>query len=317
MIDFKDVLKENKLELNRRKIETIQINVGKKCNQACIHCHVNGGPNREEIMEKDTVDRILELISRDESIKTVDVTGGAPELNPNFKYIIKELTALNKTVLNRCNLTVLSEVGQEDTAEFLAENKVQVMASLPCYLEENVDYQRGSDVFKKSISGLYELNKLGYGKDDTGLILNLVFNPKGGTLPPPQSELEKDYKKYLKEHYDIEFNNLLTITNMPISRFSETLKKEGKYEEYRDVLIDSFNPSTALNVMCRDLLSISWDGKIYDCDFNQALDLSLDRGELSVWDIDNFHDVEKQIHFENHCFACTAGSGSSCTGALI
>ena len=268
-------------------------------------------------MEKDTVDRILELISRDESIKTVDVTGGAPELNPNFKYIIKELTALNKTVLNRCNLTVLSEVGQEDTAEFLAENKVQVMASLPCYLEENVDYQRGSDVFKKSISGLYELNKLGYGKDDTGLILNLVFNPKGGTLPPPQSELEKDYKKYLKEHYDIEFNNLLTITNMPISRFSETLKKEGKYEEYRDVLIDSFNPSTALNVMCRDLLSISWDGKIYDCDFNQALDLSLDRGELSVWDIDNFHDVEKQIHFENHCFACTAGSGSSCTGALI
>ena len=317
MIDFKDVLKENKLELNRRKIETIQINVGKKCNQACIHCHVNGGPNREEIMEKDTVDRILELISRDESIKTVDVTGGAPELNPNFKYIIKELTALNKTVLNRCNLTVLSEVGQEDTAEFLADNKVQVMASLPCYLEENVDYQRGSDVFKKSISGLYELNKLGYGKDDTGLILNLVFNPKGGTLPPPQSELEKDYKKYLKEHYDIEFNNLLTITNMPISRFSETLKKEGKYEEYRDVLIDSFNPSTALNVMCRDLLSISWDGKIYDCDFNQALDLSLDRGELSVWDIDNFHDVEKQIHFENHCFACTAGSGSSCTGALI
>lgn len=317
MIGFKDILKENNLELKRRQIGTIQINVGKKCNQACTHCHVNGGPNREEVMNKNTIDRVLELIARDKNINTVDITGGAPELNPDFKYLISELTTLNKTVLNRCNLTVLSEVGQEDTAEFLAEHKVQIMASLPCYLEENVNHQRGDNVFKKSIYGLQKLNRLGYGKEDSKLILNLVFNPKGSTLPPPQSELEKDYKKYLKVHHNIEFNNLLTITNIPISRFSETLKKEGKYEEYNNLLTDNFNPSTALNVMCRDLLSISWDGKIYDCDFNQALKLSLKNRPLSIWDIDNFSDVEREISFSNHCFACTAGSGSSCTGALV
>lgn len=317
MTSFKDTLIENNLNLKRKEIETVQINVGKKCNQACAHCHVNGGPNRDEIMHKKTIDRILELIAKDESIKIVDITGGAPELNPDFRYLVSELVSLNKTILNRCNLTVLYENGQEDTAEFLAKHKVQIMASLPCYLEKNVDYQRGNSVFKKSISALKKLNSLGYGKDNTGLILNLVFNPKGGVLPPPQITLEEDYKKYLKENYDIEFNDLLTITNMPISRFSEMLKREGKYEEYCGVLIDNFNPDTALNIMCRDLLSISWDGKIYDCDFNQALELSLKSEPLSVWDIDSFYDVQKEIYFDNHCFACTAGSGSSCTGALV
>ncbi len=317
MISFKDILRYNELELKRKEIETIQINVGKKCNQACTHCHVNGGPNREEVMDKKTIDRVLELIAKDKSINTVDITGGAPELNPEFRYLISELASLGKTILNRCNLTVLFESGQEDTAEFLAKYKVQIMASLPCYLEENVDSQRGDDVFKKSIAALKKLNSLGYRKDDTGLILNLVFNPKGGTLPPPQIALEEDYKKHLKEHYDIEFNNLFTITNMPISRFSEALKREGKYEEYYNVLVDNFNPKTALNIMCRDLLSISWDGKIHDCDFNQALELSLSSEPLSIWEIDSFCDVEKEICFDNHCFACTAGSGSSCTGALV
>lgn len=317
MIDFKAILTQNNIELKRKEIETLQINLGKKCNQACIHCHVYGGPDREEMMTKDTVDRILELLVEDENIKTVDITGGAPELNTNFKYLVDKLYELDKTILNRCNLTVLFEKGQEDTPEFLAKRKVQIMASLPCYLEENVDYQRGNNVFKKSISAIKKLNSLGYGKSDTGLILNLVFNPKGGTLPPPQDSLEEDYKKYLKENFDIEFNNLLTITNMPINRFGEVLKKEGKYEEYNKVLIENFNPDTAKNVMCKSLLSISWDGKIYDCDFNQALELPLKNEELSIFNIDKLSDVESDISFANHCYACTAGSGSSCTGALV
>lgn len=317
MISFRDMLEKNNLKLKRKEIETVQINVGKKCNQACSHCHVNGGPNREEIMDKKTMDRILELISKDENIKTIDITGGAPELNPDFRYLVSKLVSLDKVVLNRCNLTVLYEKGQEDTAEFLAEHKVQIMASLPCYLEENVDFQRGNNVFKKSISALKKLNALGYGKDNTSLILNLVFNPKGGTLPPPQTKLQEDYKKYLKENYDIKFNEILSITNMPINRFSETLKKEDKYRDYCGLLIDNFNPSTALNIMCRNLLSISWNGEIYDCDFNQALQISLKSKPLSIWDIESFKDVEKEIYFDNHCFACTAGSGSSCTGALI
>ncbi|AFS79630.1 radical SAM domain-containing protein [Gottschalkia acidurici 9a] len=316
-VKFEDTLKENKLDLKRKEIGTLQINVGKKCNQVCVHCHVNGGPDREEVMDRKTIDRILELIKKNKSIDTVDITGGAPELNPKFKYLISELSFLNKTILNRCNLTILLESGQEDTAEFLANNKVQIMASLPCYLEGNVDYQRGDDVFKKSISALKKLNSLGYGKKDTDLILNLVFNPKGGTLPPPQKALEKDYKKHLKENYDIDFNQLLTITNMPISRFQENLKREGKYEEYCNLLLENFNPDTALNVMCRDLLSISWDGKIYDCDFNQALEITLKNKSISIWDISDFSDVEKEISFANHCFGCTAGSGSSCTGALV
>ena len=315
--DFKDIIKEHNLYLKRNKIETLQINVGKLCNQVCIHCHVNGGPTREEIMDREIIDRILKLISIDENIETIDLTGGAPELNPNFKYLIRGLASLDKNIINRCNLTVLHEEGQEDTAKFLADHNVQIMASLPCYMEENVDFQRGNDVFKKSISSLKELNKLGYGKEESGLILNLVFNPRQGVLPPPQADLESDYKKYLKEEFDIDFNNLLTITNMPINRFEQALKKENKYEEYYEVLEDSFNPDTALNVMCRDLLSISWDGNIYDCDFNQALDLPLKTRPRSIWDIDKFSHVEEDISFKNHCFACTAGSGSSCTGALV
>lgn len=317
MINFKNILKENNLDLKRNEIDTLQINVGKKCNQACTHCHVYGGPDREEMMDRKTVDRILELLEKDENIKTVDITGGAPELNTDFRYLVDSLYELDMTILNRCNLTVLFEKGQEDTAEFLAKRKVQIMASLPCYLEENVDSQRGNNVFKKSIDAIKKLNSLGYGKYETELVLNLVFNPIGGILPPPQMSLEEDYKKYLKENFDINFNNLLTITNMPINRFSEALKREGKYDEYNNILVENFNPDTAKNVMCKSLLSISWEGKIYDCDFNQALDLSLKSKEITIFDIEKFSDVEKEITFDNHCYACTAGSGSSCTGALV
>lgn len=317
MMDFKNIIKDEKLNLTRKEISTLQINLGKKCNQACLHCHVDGGPDRKEMMEKQTIDRIIELISKDKTIEIVDITGGAPELNPHFKYLIDKLVHLEKNIINRCNLTVLFEEGQEDTAKFLSERKVQIMASLPCYLEENVDKQRGGFVFKKSIEAIKILNDLGYGKDETGLVLNLVFNPRGASLPPEQTSLQIDYKKHLKENYDIDFNNLLTITNMPINRFGQSLKQQGEYKDYYKLLIENFNPASAENVMCRDLLSISWEGKIYDCDFNQALDMPLKNKDISIWQISSFSDVQREINFDNHCFACTAGSGSSCTGALV
>jgi len=315
--NFNVVVKESDVSLLRDEIKILQVNIGKKCNQACHHCHVEAGPNRTENMELKTIERLLELLAKDSNIHTVDITGGAPELNPHFRYFVSQIRSMGKDVIDRCNLTVLYEKEQEDTAEFLAENEVQVVASLPCYLEDNVDGQRGKGVFGKSIDALIKLNELGYGKEGTGLVLNLVYNPVGRHLPPPQQQLEKDYKKHLKKEFGIVFNNLFTITNMPIKRYAHMLQREGKMEEYMQLLVDNFNPVAADNVMCKELVSIGWDGYIYDCDFNQMLDIPLNWSIRSVWDIDSFVKVEPKIALDNHCFGCTAGSGSSCGGALL
>ncbi len=315
---FEDMVKMRGLHLKRNSLKILQVNIGKLCNQACHHCHVEAGPKRTEIMDRRTVDRVLELLSQTPSIHTVDITGGAPELNPHFRYLVLEIRKLGKEVIDRCNLTVLFEKGQEDTAQFLGEHRVQVEASLPCYSKENVDKQRGNGVFDKSIRALQLLNTLGYGKPGTGLKLDLVYNPLGAFLPPPQEVLEKDYKEELRELFGIEFNRLYTITNMPIRRFLKQLEREGKLQEYMELLVQSFNPEAALNVMCRELVSVGWDGKIYDCDFNQMLEISVSGKKLSIWDIGSLEDFSHSpITFADHCYGCTAGTGSSCSGALI
>ena len=314
MISFIQKLKNHGVDLVRKNVNILQINVGKMCNQACHHCHVEAGPKRTEIMKKNTIDTLLELLDKTPSINTIDLTGGAPELNPNFKYFVTELKKRNKHIINRCNLTILLENGQENTAEFLAKNNIEICASLPCYLEDNVNKQRGNGVFNKSITALQILNKLGYGKD---LILNLVFNPQEINLPPAQDTLEIQYKNYLKEKFGIVFNNLFTITNMPIKRYKHYLKREKLYDKYMQILVDNFNIHAVNNVMCTELVSISWDGKIYDCDFNQMLEINPGNKETTIWNIDNFNNINNKISLANHCYGCTAGAGSSCGGSLI
>lgn len=313
-IEFEEKLREEKIVLKRRDIKILQVNIGKVCNQACHHCHVESGPNRTENMVLETVDRLLDLLRKEPQIHTVDITGGAPELNANFRYFVTEIRKMGKEVIDRCNLTVLFEKGQEDMAQFLAENGVQIVASLPCYIEDNVNGQRGGGVFGKSIKALKMLNDLGYGKD---LTLNLVYNPTGEYLPPDQEGLQADYKKHLKEAFDIEFNALFTITNMPIKRYAHMLERDGKMKDYMQLLIDNFNPQAAQAVMCLELVSISWDGKIYDCDFNQMLEIPLNWKERTLWDIESFSEIEPDIAVQDHCFGCTAGAGSSCGGALL
>lgn len=311
-------MKDFNYVLERQKLQTLQINVGKLCNLACHHCHVEASPKRNEVMSEITAGRIIELIRLSDDIKTVDLTGGAPELNPFFRKIVTASREANKEVLVRSNITVLFEKGQEDTASFFKEQKVKVIASLPCYSKKNVEQQRGTGVFDKSIEGLKILNKLGYGKENSGLILDLVYNPGGAFLPPNQSKLESDYKKELKEFFDIEFNHLYTITNMPIKRFLDDLIRQDKLESYTELLENNFNFSTLESLMCRSLLSVSYNGYIYDCDFNQMLDLEVKNNLKTIWDINTFDKVfEKQnINTASHCYACTAGSGSSCGGAL-
>lgn len=314
---FAHSLYEYELELTRTPLEVLQVNVGKLCDLACHHCHVEAGPNRTEIMEEETIDRILELLANAPMVHTLDLTGGAPELNPHFRKLVRGARALGKTVIDRCNLTVLFRPGQEDTAEFLAQQGVKVVASLPCYSKENVEKQRGKHVFDPSVNALQLLNKLGYGKPGTGLELDLVFNPNGTNLPPPQAELEVTYRHELAEHFGIVFNHLFTITNMPIKRFLHLLKRTGDYENYMDTLLDAFNPQAALGVMCRNLLSVDWRGQLYDCDFNQALELSQGGSSRSIWDIESLTDIEHDaIVFGEHCYGCTAGAGSSCGGSL-
>ena len=316
-LSFKEMLTTNNLSVTRKEVRILQLNIGKKCNQRCIHCHVDAGPERTEVMDRTVMDRVLELISRTQSIHTVDITGGAPELNPNFQYLITGLTALNRKVIDRCNLTVLFEPGQERTASFLAENRVQITASLPCYLEENVNRQRGDGVYKKSIKALQMLNRLGYGLKNTDLTLNLVYNPAGANLPPDQAVLESDYKSKLKEMHGIEFNNLFTITNMPINRFAKSLQREGRLEKYMRLLREHFNPETVNRLMCRETLSVGWDGKLYDCDFNQELGISLQHRNNSIWKVEDLQFIDAEVALGDHCFGCTAGAGSSCRGALI
>ncbi|HEU4414392.1 MAG TPA: arsenosugar biosynthesis radical SAM (seleno)protein ArsS [Candidatus Angelobacter sp.] len=315
--DFSAALREHGFPgLNRRELTTLQINVGKLCNQACHHCHVEAGPKRTEIMPAEAAGRVLNLLAATPSIQCVDITGGAPELNANFRNVVAQSRRMGKQVIDRCNLTVLFEPGQEDLPEFLRANQVEITASLPCYTETNVDQQRGKGAFEKSIRALQLLNGLGYGLPGSALVLNLVYNPLGAALPPPQEKLEADYKVQLRENFGIEFNRLFTITNMPIKRFAEFLAREGKQESYMSLLTNHFNPATVDHVMCRDLVSVGWDGKLYDCDFNQMLDMTIP-GAKTIWEIDSFSALEKSdIATGSHCFGCTAGAGSSCGGSL-
>ena len=314
---FTRSLHEHGLRLPRAPLEILQINVGKLCDLACQHCHVEAGPKRTEIMKEATAMRLLELLAMAPGIHTVDLTGGAPELNPNFRTLVREVRALGKTVIDRCNLTVLFRPGQEDTAEFLAGQGVKVVASLPCYSKANVERQRGRHVFDPSLRALHLLNDLGYGKADSGLELDLVYNPLGATLPPPQPALEATYRRELRDRFGIVFNRLFTITNMPIKRFLHLLEREGRYDTYMHSLLDAFNPRAALGVMCRNLLSVDWRGRLYDCDFNQALELPQGGRQRSIWDLAALAQVEHDpIVFGDHCYGCTAGAGSSCGGSL-
>jgi radical SAM/Cys-rich protein len=313
ILPFDQQLAKHDLSITRRPLEILQVNLGKLCNQACHHCHVEAGPKRTEIMERKTMDRLLNLLDDVPTIHTVDLTGGAPELNPHFRGFVSDLYQRNLSIIDRCNLTVFFEKGQEEIAYFLKEHRVKVAASLPCYSKDNVDSQRGGGVFDKSIRALRLLNELGYAKKGTGLELDLVYNPVGAFLPPAQEKLEEDYKKELYDLFGIEFNHLYTITNMPIKRFLDQLISEGKHEEYMQLLASNFNLSAAKNVMCRNLISIAWDGKIYDCDFNQMLEMP------SVLDsVESLNQINQNpIAFADHCYGCTAGAGSSCGGTLV
>ena len=301
----------------RGKVETLQINLGYLCNQACLHCHVNAGPTRKEQMTLDTIEEIVQLIDNVKP-KMVDLTGGAPELNVHFKYLVTQITKRRISIIDRCNLTILSEPGQEDLTQFLSKHKVIVTASLPCYSEENVNSQRGDGVFERSIDGLRQLNGAGYGKGNPDLQLHLVYNPIGASLPPPQKTLEKEYKQHLSENYDVSFDSLLTITNMPIKRFGSTLISRGEFESYLQLLESSYQEKNLESVMCKTLLSIDWEGYVYDCDFNQMLGLPFgdEQKKIHVRDLKMGELDGNPIAVRDHCFGCTAGNGSSCSGAM-
>ncbi|MDG2224526.1 MAG: arsenosugar biosynthesis radical SAM protein ArsS [Rubripirellula sp.] len=314
--------------LLRDRMTDVQINLGKLCNQTCTHCHVDAGPTRKrENMNRATAERVMELVLGCESVETVDLTGGAPELNPNFRDMVQQFRSSGKGVIDRCNLTILSEPGQESLAEFLADQQVAVVASLPCYLEDNVDSQRGNGVFQRSIAGLQRLNELGYGVSEGRLRLDLVFNPTGPSLPPDQVALQADYKRELQSRYDIQFDRLLTITNIPIRRYAGYLRKRGQLEQYMNLLEQNFNPQALGGVMCRSMLSIGWDGQIYDCDFNQMLDapvcgaagnVNSESGAADVWKIERLDSfLGQRIRTADHCYGCTAGAGSSCGGIVV
>lgn len=314
---FRATVARHGLAITRTAIDTVQVNVGWLCNQTCQHCHVGAGPARKEIMGAATVQRLLDLLADSPAVKAIDLTGGAPELNPHFRSLVRGAKARGKAVIDRCNLTILSEPGQEDTAIFLKEHQVEIVASLPCYTAKNVDLQRGQGVFERSIRALRLLNSLGYGAEDSGLRLHLVYNPVGPSLPPNQTSLKLQYKEELRRTYGIEFNELFTITNIPIKRFLRSLERSGRLHEYRTLLWKSFSPAAASQVMCRSLVSVDWQGNLYDCDFNQMLELRRSDQPKTLWDIASFRDlVPMAVTVGDHCYACTAGSGSSCRGAL-
>lgn len=300
--------------IRRAGLTTLQVNLGYRCNQACSHCHVNAGPTRTEMMDGATLALIPQVLAA-RGIASLDLTGGAPELHPGFRALVRQARALGAEVIDRCNLTILSEPGQEDLADFLAEQQVTVVASLPCYLEDNVDRQRGAGVFERSIAGLRQLNALGYGQEGSGLALNLVFNPQGPSLPPPQAQLEADYRRVLGERYGVVFNHLYALANMPIQRFAAVLHQSGALEGYQQLLVDSHRDANLASVMCRSLISVDWRGELFDCDFNQQLGMPLPARrhlrDLLTWD-----PAGESIAVARHCFGCTAGSGSSCGGAL-
>lgn len=297
-------------------IETLQINLGKLCNQTCNHCHVDAGPDRKEIMTMETLTHCLKVLE-EANIPTLDLTGGAPEMNPHFSWAVEKAFALKKRIIDRCNLTILTTPSFRWLYNFLAKHKVEIIASLPCYLEENTDKQRGAGTYQKSIEAIKQLNSLGYGNPETGLVLNLVFNPSGINLPPSQEKLEADYKSKLNALHGIRFNRLLTITNMPISRFLDNLHEENLLEPYMSKLANQMNPGTLVNLMCRNTISVGWNGTLFDCDFNQMLDLPLTNQipqNIANFDVRTLK--ERTIVTGKHCYGCTAGSGSSCQGAI-
>ena len=306
-------------ELRRRRTEILQINVGKLCNQTCSHCHVNAGPGRQEIMTRETIDRVVDWLAQTDIAK-VDITGGAPEIIPDFRYLVKRVQALGRHIMDRCNLTIFFEPGHEDLPEFLAQHEIEIIASLPCYTAGNVDAQRGHGVFARSIGALQRLNALGYG---TKLPLHLVYNPVGAKLPGSQAALEADYHAELQEQFGIVFHRLYTITNMPIARFAAWLHHNGEYDKYLQLLLDNFNPASVPGLMCRSMLSVGWRGEVYDCDFNQMLDLQWQRNgdqppkPVFLWDLNPNEIVGREIITGDHCFGCAAGAGSSCGGVIV
>ncbi len=303
--------------ISRDSVETLQVNLGYRCNQRCLHCHVNAGPTRTEMMSSTTIDLVL-AVAEQMGVKTLDLTGGAPELNPEFRRLVSAASAYGISVIDRCNLTILSEPGQSNLAQFLADNKVEVVASLPCYSADNVDSQRGQGVFERSIDGLQKLNRLGYGKTGSGLTLNLVYNPQGASLPPGQQALEQTYKQQLKQDFDIEFNQLFVLANMPIQRFGSMLHSKGEFEPYINLLKQAHQDENLESVMCRRQLSVDWQGYLYDCDFNQMLDMPANTGLQERPHLRDLliHDAAGEaIAIADHCYGCTAGQGSSCGGA--
>jgi radical SAM/Cys-rich protein len=304
--------------VTRSKLEKLQVNLGYLCNLSCVHCHVNAGPRRTELMDRQTVELVLQFLEK-KGIRELDLTGGAPEMNPHFRYLVTEARALGVNVMDRCNLTILLEPGFESTAAFLAEQGVEITASLPCYAEQNVDKQRGKGVFHDSILALQQLNQLGYGRADSPLKLNLVFNPQGPNLPPAQEALKAAYQRELKQHHDIEFDDLFVITNMPISRFGSMLLSKGLFDDYMALLKDNYASHNLETLMCRSLISVDWQGYVYDCDFNQMLHLPMiasDKPKTHLRDLMSVDVAGLEVQVADHCYGCTAGQGSSCGGAL-
>ena len=319
MLPFKEKLRLAGNNFSRRGIDVLQVNLGRYCNLACIHCHVESGPTRKEMMSRENIEAVLRFLARS-GVPTLDITGGAPELHPEFAHLLMSARRLGRHVMDRCNLTVIFEPGMEYLPDFFKLHQVELVCSLPCYSQENVDRQRGKGTFDASIRALQRLNEVGYGQPDTELVLNLVYNPVGPHLPPPQETLERDYKRILREEFGIVFNQLYCLTNMPITRYATHLKLRGEYDRYRELLADNFNGATLDQVMCRNLISIGWTGAVYDCDFNQMLDLPLTDATGARLDISSLsleQVAERTIVTGDHCYGCTAGAGSSCGGALL
>ena len=305
--------------LRRRSVETLQVNLGYRCNQSCLHCHVNAGPNRTEEMSRDTIAAVIAFLTASPDVRTLDLTGGAPELNRHFRDLVVAARSRGVRVIDRCNLTILEEPGQEGLAEFLAAHGVEVVASMPCYLEDNVDRQRGKGTFDASIRGLQRLNALGYAKPGTGLTLNLVYNPQGASLPPAQQALERDYKQHLAQNFGVAFDQLFTLANMPIQRFGSMLVSKGQFNSYMDLLRSAHRDDNLEQVMCRSLVSVDWQGYLYDCDFNQQLGLPIHEAgkrRLHLSEVTAARLEDQPIRVADHCYGCTAGQGSSCGGAL-
>ncbi len=318
LVPFQQKLEQSSLHpLRPTRLEVLQVNIGKMCNQVCKHCHVDAGPDRKEIMTLQTMQQCIDVLRKNPQLKIVDLTGGAPEMNPNFRWFVEQTSKLKIHIIVRCNLTIiLANKKYYDLPHFYKQHNVEVVSSLPFYTQDRTDRQRGNGVFEDSIKALQMLNAIGYGEQESGLILNLVYNPAGAFLPPTQASLEKEYKQALKERYNIVFNNLFAITNLPISRFLDYLLQSGNYESYMEKLVNAYNPLAAANVMCRNTISVGWDGFLYDCDFNQMLEIKVNCNSKHISDFNKGELNKREIVIGQHCYGCTAGAGSSCGGAV-